>query len=211
VLISGVLHSFPFIEPCIPSQRNQPPVGLRWLHEVKLDGWRGQFHRCDGVVRLYSKRGNDLGFRLPDLVRSVASLPIGDVILDGEITALDHQGLPNFEALQRGDCDYLHAFWAFDLLRIGKCDLRGVALEERKARLADVLSGANSVHLRYSESFEDGQALLKAATRLGLEGVVSKKRGCAYRSGLCREWVKVKSAEWRDANRERWKLFDRHG
>jgi bifunctional non-homologous end joining protein LigD len=211
VLISGVLHSFPFIEPCIPSQRNQPPLGLRWLHEVKLDGWRGQFHRCDSVARLYSKRGNDLSFRFPDLVRSVASLPLGDVILDGEITALDHQGLPNFKALQRGDCDYLHAFWAFDLLRIGKCDLRGVALEERKARLADVLSGANSVHLRYSESFEDGQALLKAATRLGLEGVVSKKRGYAYRSGRCHEWVKVKSAEWRDANRERWKLFERRG
>ena len=105
-----MLRSFPFIEPCIPSQRNQPPASLRWLHEVKLDGWRGQFHRCDGVARLYSKRGNDLGFRFPDLVRSVTGLPVGDVILDGEITALDHQGLPNFKALQRGDCDYLYTF-----------------------------------------------------------------------------------------------------
>ena len=206
-----MLRSFPFIEPCIPSQRNQPPAGLCWLHEVKLDGWRGQFHRCDGVVRLYSKRGNDLGFRFPDLVRSVTELPIGDVILDGEITALNHQGLPSFEALQRGDCDYLYTFWAFDLLRLGKCDLRGLAVEERKARLADLLCGVDSVHVRYSESFEDGQALLKAATRLQLEGVVSKKRGSVYRSGRCHEWVKIKSTEWRDANRDRWKLFERHG
>ena len=206
-----MLCSFPFIEPCIPSQRNQPPAGLFWLHEVKLDGWRGQFHRCDGVVRLYSKRGNDLGFRFPDLVRSVTGLPIGDVILDGEITALDDQGLPNFEALRRGDCDYLHTFWAFDLLRLGKCDLRGLALEERKARLADLLCGADSVHVRYSESFGDGQALLKAATRLGLEGVVSKKRGSAYHSGPCHEWAKIKSRAWRDANRDRRKLFERCG
>jgi bifunctional non-homologous end joining protein LigD len=206
-----VLRSFPFIEPCIPSRRSQPPSGLCWLHEVKLDGWRGQLHRCDGVVRLYSRRGNDLGFRFPDLVRSIESLSFSDVILDGEITALDHQGLPNFKALQSGDCDYLHTFWAFDLLRIGQFDLRGLALEERKARLADLLSGADSVHMRYSESFEDGQALLKAATKLGLEGVVSKKRGSAYRSGRCHAWVKIKSTEWREVNRERWKLFERHG
>jgi ATP-dependent DNA ligase len=52
---------------------------------------------------------------------------------------------------------------------------------------------------------------LKAAARLGLEGVVSKKRGSAYRSGRCHAWVKIKSTEWRDANRERWKLFERRG
>jgi bifunctional non-homologous end joining protein LigD len=192
----------------MPSQRTRPPEGSGWLHEVKFDGWRGQLHRCDGAVRLYSKRGNDLGFRFPDLVRSIAGLPIGDVILDGEITALGPQGLPNFEALQRADGDYLYTFWAFDLLRIGEHDLRALPLDERKAKLTGLLSGTNSVHIRYSESFEDAQALLEAATGLGLEGVVSKKRGSAYRSGPCHSWVKVKTAQWRDANRERWKLFE---
>jgi bifunctional non-homologous end joining protein LigD len=206
-----VLRSFPFFKPCIPFQRSWPPDGLGWLHEVKLDGWRGQLHRCDGAVRLYSKRGNDLGFRFPDLVRSAAGLPVGDVILDGEITALDRHGLPNVEALQRADRDYPRTFWAFDLLRIGKCDLRGVPLEERKAKLADLLGGTDSDHVRYSESFEDAQALLHAAMGLGLEGVVSKKCSSAYRSGPCHSWVKVKTVQWRDANRERWKLFERHG
>jgi ATP-dependent DNA ligase len=50
-----------------------------------------------------------------------------------------------------------------------------------------------------------------APIELGLERVVSKKRGSAYRSGPCHNWVKVKSTLWRDANRERWKLFERHG
>ena len=138
-------------------------------------------------------------------------MPIGDVILDGEITAADQDGLPNFEALARGDCNYLHTFWTFDLSQIGKCDLRGLALEERKTKLADLLSGVDSVHVRYSVSFEDRQALLEAVTRLGMEGVVSKKRGSAYRSGRCRDWLKVKSAVWRKANRERWNLFKRQG
>jgi bifunctional non-homologous end joining protein LigD len=210
-LVSGVLRSFPFIKPCVPSRRREPPTGSSWLHEAKLDGWRGQMHKCHGVVRLYSKRGNDLGFRFPDLVRALASLPLREVILDGEITALDRQGLPNFEALQRSDDDYVQTFWAFDLLRVGNCDLRVLPLEDRRAKLVNLLSGTHSVHIRYSESFEDGQALLEAVIRLGLEGVVSKKRRSPYRSGPCRDWVKMKSAAWREANRERWRFFEVKG
>jgi bifunctional non-homologous end joining protein LigD len=86
--------------------------------------------------------------------------------------------------------------------------LRALPLDERKAKLAGLLDKTDSVHVRYSESFEDAQALLDAAIGLGLEGVVSKKRGSAYRSGPCHSWVKVKTAQWRDANRERWKLFE---
>jgi len=87
---------------------------------VKLDGWRGQLHKCGGEVRLYSKRGNDIGYRFPDVVRAAAVLPVGNVILDGEITALDGEGLPNFEALQWADRDYLPVFWAFDLMIEGR-------------------------------------------------------------------------------------------
>ena len=87
--------------------------------------------------------------------------------------------------------------------------MRGLPLEERKARLSGFLSGTNDIHLRYSESFDDAHGLLEAAVRLGLEGIVSKKRGSAYRSGPCQSWVKVKTALWREANRERWRLFER--
>ncbi len=51
-----------------------------------------------GAVRLFSKRGNDLGFCFPDLVRETACLPIGEVIL-----AIDRHGCPNFDALQHAD------------------------------------------------------------------------------------------------------------
>ena len=207
--ISCVLRSFPFIKPCLPSQRTQPPKGSEWLHEVKLDGWRGQIHKCDGKVRLYSKRGNDLDYRFPALVQAVAGLPIDNVILDGEITALDGDGLPDFDALQRADRRYLHTFWAFDLMRIGESDLRALPLEERKAKLVELLSGTDGLHLRHSESFDDASALLEGAVSLGLEGIVSKRRNSAYRSGPCHSWIKVKTALWREANRERWKLFER--
>ena len=40
-----------------------------------------------------------------------------------------------------------------------------------------------------------------------MEGVVSKRRDAPYRSGACRGWRKVKTVAWREANRERWRLF----
>ena len=53
------------------------------------------------------------------------------------------------------------------------------------------------------------RSLLEAGERHGLEGVVSKRRDAPYRSGECRDWRKVKTAAWREANRERSRLFER--
>jgi ATP-dependent DNA ligase len=57
------------------------------------------------------------------------------------------------------------------------------------------------------EAFGDGQALLEVAQRHRQEGVVSKRRDAPYRSGECRDWRKVKTLAWREANKERWRLF----
>jgi ATP-dependent DNA ligase len=43
-----------------------------------------------------------------------------------------------------------------------------------------------------------------------LEGIVSKRRDAPYRSGKQRGWVKIKCATWCEANKERWRLFERH-
>jgi ATP-dependent DNA ligase len=63
--------------------------------------------------------------------------------------------------------------------------------------------------LRYSESFEDAGKLLAAADAMQLEGIVSKRRDGKYRSGTRSGWIKVKTAAWREANRERGRLFER--
>ena len=52
--------------------------------------------------------------------------------------------------------------------------------------------------------------MLRAADRLGLEGIVSKRHDAPYRSGRQSEWIKVKCQTWREANKERWRLFERH-
>jgi ATP-dependent DNA ligase len=59
------------------------------------------------------------------------------------------------------------------------------------------------------EAFADGEKLLGQGDRLGLEGVVSKRKASPYRSGPSRDWRKIKTAGWRVANRERWRLFEK--
>jgi bifunctional non-homologous end joining protein LigD len=89
-------------------------------------------------------------------------------------------------------------------------DLRELPLLERKARFEELIVAANTGWLHYSESFDDdGLELLAAADRMRLEGMVSKRRDAPYRSGKQCGWVKVKCATWREANKERWRLFER--
>jgi bifunctional non-homologous end joining protein LigD len=89
-------------------------------------------------------------------------------------------------------------------------DLRELPLIERKARLERLILAANADWLHYSESFDDDLELLNAADRMKLEGIVSKRRDAPYCSGKQCGWIKVKWETWRDANRERWRLFERH-
>jgi bifunctional non-homologous end joining protein LigD len=96
-----------------------------------------------------------------------------------------------------------HGFcaWCFDLLSVGGKDVR-------RARLEGLLAGADADLLRFSEAFDDAEKLLAAALELGLEDIVSKKRDQPYRSGKNVGWVKVKTAAWREANRDRWEMFE---
>jgi ATP-dependent DNA ligase len=116
---------------------------------------------------------------------------------------LNAKGLLDFEALQRSGKQAMQTFWAFDLLRSGEEDLRSQALVERKARLAELIGTQLNPHLRYVEHFEDGEALLEAGARLGLGGIVSKKREAPYRSGPSHAWITIKTSAWREAKQER--------
>jgi ATP-dependent DNA ligase len=82
-------------------------------------------------------------------------------------------------------------------------------LNRRRKRPEPLLSAAEVPCLRLVVTFDAGEDLLKAANRLQLEVIVSKRRSIPYRSGPCRHWRKIKTAAWKAANRERWRLFER--
>ena len=199
-----------FIPPCEPTQRDRPPKGDAWLHEVKFDGYRMQVHRAGRRVTIFTRNGHDWTDRFPRLAAELAALP--SCIIDAELVATDAHGIADFARLQRivskRQEDGL-ALWAFDLLYVSGRDIRSMPYVERKMRLAGLVAHANIGALRHSEFFEDGERLPAACNTRGLEGIVSKRRDSAYRSGKQTSWIKVKCQAWREANRERHKLFER--
>ena len=183
-----------------------PPVGREWLHEVKHDGWRAQLHLADGKAVVYSRNGVDLTCRFRFIAAGVEALPCQSVIIDAELVACDVAGKPNFDELMRGARHGCCA-WCFDLMELDGTNHTMAPLEYRRHLLSTLLRRAKSDTLRMSENFRDPIALLRAAETHGLEGVVSKLKADRYRSGKNPGWIKVKTAAWREANRDRREMF----
>jgi bifunctional non-homologous end joining protein LigD len=204
--------SLGFIRPCSPKTTKSVPAGDAWLHEPKLDGYRLQVIKEGHQVRLYSRRGNEWTDRLPRLVAALADITCRSAIIDAELCLRGAGGVPNFyglpSAMRRGRQRPLVVF-AFDLLRRDGRDLRTLPLLERRRRLERLLTRSDIPSLRLVEAFEDGLKLFALAERFHLEGIVSKRKLSPYRSGPSRDWLKVKTAGWRAANRERWRLFEK--
>ena len=219
------------LRPMLATLVEAPLESREWLYEVKWDGYRAVAFVEDGRARLVSRNQNDLtrGFEelageLPGRVRARRAL------LDGEIVALDEQGRSSFSLMQqRTGMEQVIAgksrakakaplkpkeglngppaeipivFYAFDLLHVEEWSLMGVALEERKRLLREVLAtdetgkaalpDAGARQVRYSEHFDDGAKLLEAAREQGLEGIVAKRRDSKYEQKRSRAWCKVK-------------------
>lgn len=194
--------SLPFIEPCVPREVRQPPKGLDWVHQPKLDGWRCQAVKVGPKVALYSRQGNDLTRRFPTIAAAVAKLTAKVVTLDGELVQAGERGI-DFYALTGRQTRNV-TLMAFDILRLDSKDLRGLPLEERLAQLEMLLGFSKAPGVALVPSFDDGEALMLAAMEHSLEGVVSKRRASTYTSGRGRHWVKSKTPMWRQANKDRW-------
>jgi bifunctional non-homologous end joining protein LigD len=181
----------PFMHPRLVAE---PPSSVAWLHEIKFDGYRMQVRVEGGVAALFTRNGHDWTVRLPEIAAAAAVLPDG--IYDGELCALGADGQPDFGALRSALSPGRTAglvLFVFDLLWRGADDLRRFALADRKAILAERLGPFVGGRLRAVESFPaGGRALLQSACRLGLEGIVSKRRDSRYVAGRGDAWVKSK-------------------
>ncbi|ATN37733.1 DNA ligase D (plasmid) [Rhizobium sp. ACO-34A] len=184
-----------FIEPQFCQIMARPPAGNTWVHEIKLDGYRIQVRVVDGEACLKTRNGLDWTSRFAAIATMASKLP--DCILDGEICALDENGAPDFGALQAAlaedQTDDL-VYFAFDLLFEGSLDWRPRSLVQRKEGLQNLLEHAPADRrLRFVEHFQSGgDAVLRSACRLSLEGIVSKQADAPYRSGRSASWVKSK-------------------
>jgi bifunctional non-homologous end joining protein LigD len=171
-----------FIAPCLPTKAAQPPSGSLWLHEI------------NDRVRLYSRPGNDLTDRFPLIVEALSRLRSRSCIIDAEAVACGEDGRPSFDRIRYRKYDASVFLYAFDLIELDGDDLRRDPLEVRKATLASVLTKAGP-GIRFNEHLEhdDGETVFRHACKMGLEGIVSKRKGSPYRSGRSPDWLKMKN------------------
>jgi bifunctional non-homologous end joining protein LigD len=182
-----------FVEPQLTRLVEQPPSGADWVHEVKFDGYRMQLHVENGKAKLFTRKGLDWTAKFSAIAKAAAKLP--DCILDGEVCALDHNGAPDFAALQAALSDGKSEnliYFVFDMLFAEGEDLRPLPLSSRKSRLAAMLKKADP-HLRFVEHFSSGgETVLQSACRMNLEGIVSKRLDAPYAAGRGDSWTKSK-------------------
>ena len=157
------------------SKEKTPP----WLHEIKHDGFRVIARKNGNRVKLYSRPGNDLTNRFSLIVEALAGLRARSCIIDGEAVACGDDGIALLDRIRYRRHDASVFMWAFDIIELNGDDLRCEPLEWRKATLAKLLARAG-YGVQFNEHLEaEGPVVFDHACRMGLEGIVSKRKSLA--------------------------------
>ena len=173
-----------------------PPDPANWVFEIKFDGYRLLARVEGGQIALHTRNGNDWTAKLPALRDELARIGLPDGWYDGEIVVHDADGKPDFGLLQAafdGSDRARILYYLFDVPYLNGYDLRACTLVDRRAALQNVLTHLPSRVVRFSDEFgNDPAQLVQAACRLGLEGVIGKRRDAPYVQRRSSDWIKLK-------------------
>jgi bifunctional non-homologous end joining protein LigD len=185
------------LPPQLASLASAAPTSGAWSWEIKLDGYRLMARIEDGEVRLITRGGHDWSKKMPALLEALKGLKLKSTWLDGEIVVLGKNGTPEFNALQnafdRSRTESIEYF-LFDLPYFEGHDLRATPLVQRRQLLKQLLDEHPRDHLRFSADFDaDAASILESARRMGLEGVIAKRKDAPYESRRTETWLKLKN------------------
>lgn len=188
------------LSPQLATRVERPPTDdADWMYEIKFDGYRMLARIDGGAVKLFTRNGHDWTSRLKPLHDALVGMALPNGWYDGEIVVPGAKGLPDFGALQQSfdngrTSDVV--FYLFDLPFVDGHDLRAAPLVERREVLERVLARSPVREVQFSAAF-DGAAdtVLLSACRLGLEGVIAKRKGSTYRTTRSTDWLKLKCGQ----------------
>jgi bifunctional non-homologous end joining protein LigD len=191
------------VEPMLSETTDKPPLGDKYIYELKWDGIRALIAVEDGKVRIRTRNHNDVTTQFPELLDGEKAFRATNALFDAEIVCLDTAGKPvfknvinrlmttgetNIQKLSKTNC--VHCY-VFDCLYLDGRALIHEPLMKRKEWLADVIR--EDTPYRLSEVIEDGQALFEAAREHELEGIMAKQRDSKYLPGKRSDcWQKIK-------------------
>jgi bifunctional non-homologous end joining protein LigD len=142
-----------FVAPCLALRQKAPPKDDRWVHEIKFDGYRLQARLEDGKVKLLTRNSLDWTARFPRIKNALAMLDAQAALLDGEVVVELENGTTSFSELVadlKARTSARMVYYVFDILHLNGIDLRGAALIDRKATLAQLLKGRKRGAVRFS-------------------------------------------------------------
>jgi len=208
-IVGGRTHAAGTVHPMLatlagPDElRGRSGLGDDWVFEMKWDGYRAIATVRNGEVGFRSRNGLDFTPLYPEL-QALGDAVDGDVVLDGEIVALDARGRPSFGLLQTrsgltSPRDVERArraqgveFFAFDLLEHDGVSLAGRPYTERRAQLRGAVRDVGVVRVP-PDAGRDLDTAIATSRELGLEGVIAKRANSPYRVGRrSRDWLKIK-------------------
>ena len=178
-----------------------------WIYEPKMDGMRAIAHISKGACTLMSRRSLKITDQYPSLAAELPALCSRDVILDGEIIALNEFGRPSFQHLQqrinlmrkadiaRAEQSVAVYYFVFDIVYADGYDVTGMKLSDRKLLLNEVLQQSKNVRILTAFE-EDGMTAYEVCVENGFEGIVAKRLDAPYEPGRRSPyWVKVKAQQ----------------
>lgn len=182
------------VEPMLATLVDKPFDDEGWIYEIKWDGYRAVAFMNKGEVEFKSRNDKSFNEKFYPLYESLKAWGINAVV-DGEVVVVNEQGVANFGALQnwRSEADGELLYYVFDILWYEGRDLRDLPLTERKAILADLIPEDTAI-LPSKEFATSGIDFLDAAKRMGLEGIMAKRKDSTYQTGnRTRDWLKIKA------------------
>jgi bifunctional non-homologous end joining protein LigD len=169
-----------FVDPQLATLAKEAPQGDEWLHEIKFDGYRMLCRVQNGRARFLSRNEQDWTHRFDHFVRAANQLPAKEFMIDGEVVAIEPNGITSFQALQNVFSEGREGelvYQVFDLLYLNGQDVRKIPLEQRKDLLSELVPSAKSGMIRYTEHFVgSGSDVFAQACRMGLEGIIAKRK-----------------------------------
>ena len=168
-------------------------------------GWISGDLVQEGKVRVLSRNKRSLTEKFPELQSIASEVRAVGAILDGEIVAIDAEGMPSFDRLRsrkRGS-GFAVVFYAFDLLYLDGRNLMDEPLVDRKRALRKLVPKRPG-RVRYTDHvLRNGKALFQKLETFGLEGMVSKRVDSRYRCGWTQVWLKIKTLAGETATERR--------
>lgn len=181
-------------EPMLATLVDKPPADDNWLYEIKWDGYRALAFKNQSILELKSRNDKSFNDKFYPVFQALKALKF-NCILDGEIVVVAENGQADFGALQnwRSEADGTLLYYIFDILWLEGIDLTELPLTERRSILKEII--IENETFKISHDFDTkGDKFLETAKKMGLEGIMAKRKDSQYQIGKrTAYWLKIKA------------------